>query len=200
MSKLILIASAAAMAFSMPALAQGQGKGNSHSAHAQSGKSKANKAQARTNRSKATRTDARTVRGDANRNGILDRFERDSDGDGIPDYREGRVQRTLDRNGNGILDRFESGSRMNMCPPGLAKKTPACVPPGQAKARSFNQGQRLPTSYRQYTDYNRIPESYRDDIPESYRGDAYRYVYRDDRIYVVDRTSRIVRAIIDQFD
>ena len=197
MRKLMLIASAAAMTIAMPALAQGQGKG--HSAHSQSGKAKANKAQARTNRT-ATRSDTRTMRGDSNRNGILDRFERDSDRDGIPDFREGRVQRSADRNGNGILDRFESGGRVAMCAPGLAKKTPACIPPGQAKARMFNQGQRLPTSYRQFTDFNRIPESYRDDIPQNFRGDSFRYVYQDDRIYVVDRTSRIVRAIIDQFN
>jgi hypothetical protein len=200
MSKLFLIASAAAMAFSMPAVAQGQGQGKSHSAHSQGNKAKGNKAQTRASRTKATRTGERTMRGDANRNGILDRFERDSDRDGIPDFREGRVQRSGDRNGNGILDRFESGSRVTICPPGLAKKTPACIPPGQAKARMFDQGQRLPTSYRQFTDFNRIPENYRDDIPESFRGDSYRYIYRDDRIYVVDRTSRIVRTIIDQFD
>ncbi|HEX8213894.1 MAG TPA: hypothetical protein VF582_00310 [Allosphingosinicella sp.] len=195
MSKLILAASAAVMALTMPSAAEAQGKGKSQSVSAQS-KSKTGKAQVRTNRSKATRT----TRSDANRNGILDRFERDGDGDGIPDYREGRVQRSADRNGNGILDRFESGSQVRMCPPGLAKKTPACIPPGQAKARMFNEGQRVPTGYRQFTDYSRLPESYRDDIPENYRGDAYRYIYRDDRIYVVDRASRIIRDIIDQFD
>jgi len=185
----------------MPALAQGQGKGNSGKAQV-SAKAKGNKgAQMRTRTDvradkRTTRETTRTTRLDANGNGILDRFERDSDGDGILDYREGRVQRTLDRNGNGILDRFESGSRVNMCPPGLAKKTPACIPPGQAN-RMFNQGQRVPTTYRDFitrdTLFGRIPERYRDDIPT---GD-YRYIYRDNVVYVVDPTTRLIRNIIN---
>lgn len=200
MRKLLMIASAAAMAVSMPALAQGNGKGQG----AKSNKPVAAKtnvkartdARAKVNRG-ATRANTRTtVRADANGNGILDRFERDADGDGIPDFRDATFNRSLDRNNNGILDRFESGSRVNFCPPGLAKKTPACIPPGQAK-RMWNQGQRIPTSYRDFITRDvllgRLPVDYRDDIPT---GD-YRYIYRDDVVYVVDPTTRLIRNIIN---
>jgi len=207
MRKFMMLMSAAAMAVTMPAMAQAQGKGGGkgNSAKAQTSMkttaSTKGKGQARTNvraqsKASAARNMSAATRVDANRNGILDRFERDTDGDGIMDYREGRVQRTLDRNRNGILDRFESGSNVNFCPPGLAKKTPACVPPGQAK-RMFNQGQRLPTSFRDFISrealLGRIPESYRDDIPT---GD-FRYIYRDNTVYVIDPRTRLVNRIID---
>lgn len=201
MKKIMMLVSAAAMAVTMPALAQGQGKGKGNSAKAQTSASMKGKGQARTNvraqtKAAAGRNMSAATRVDANRNGILDRFERDTDGDGILDYREGRVQRALDRNGNGIVDRFESGSRVNFCPPGLAKKTPACVPPGQAR-RMFNEGQRVPTNYRDFVTRDvllgRLPESYRDDIPV---GD-YRYIYRDNTVYVVDPTTRLIRNIIN---
>src|SRR5687767_7746974 len=39
------------------------------------------------------------------------------------------------------------GYGLGGCPPGLAKKTPRCVPPGQAK-HLFNVGQRVPLGYR----------------------------------------------------
>ena len=200
MRKLMLLIGSAAMAVSMPALAQGQGKGKGAAAKAQTVVK--GKGQARTNvRAQTRAANARNVaasgRVDANRNGILDRFERDSDGDGILDYREGRVLRNLDRNGNGILDRYESGVRsVNFCPPGLAKKTPACIPPGQAK-RMFAEGQRVPVSYGDYITreilLGRIPVGYHDDIPMG----NYRYIYRDNVVYVVDPTTRVIRDIID---
>ena len=224
MKTLILMASAAAMAIAMPALAQGQGKGKgagaSHSVKANAkasgavGKAKA-RTDARANVRGKTRTAASIDRridsnangvpdyreqrlADANNNGIADYRERrmvDTNGNGIADYRE----RLIDRDRDGVDDRAENRYGGAACPPGLAKKTPACVPPGQAK-RMFAEGQRIPVGYDYFTDYARIPESYRDDIPEAYRTDGYRYIYRDDRIYVVDNTTRLVRTIIDQFD
>jgi hypothetical protein len=109
-----------------------------------------------------------------------------------------------DRNGNGILDSRErrvdrTRYGVNDCPPGLAKKNNGCLPPGQAK-RLFAQGQRLPTGYNFFTAYNAIPERYRDDIPEMYRSGDYRYIYRDDTVYVVDPATRIVRGIFDLID
>lgn len=132
---------------------------------------------------------------DLNRNGVPDYRERrivDLNGNGIADYRE----RFIDRDRDGIDDRAGSRYGSNACPPGLAKKSPACLPPGQAK-RMFSQGQRLPAGYNSFTDFDDIPLEYRDDIPDRYETDAYRYIYRDDNLYVVDRRTRIVREVLN---
>jgi hypothetical protein len=180
MRNIILMASAAAMGIAMPALAK---PGNGHGASVKAKQSttvKTNGANVRT-----------SARLDANANGILDRFERDTDRDGIPDYREGTLSSSLDRNSNGILDRYESGGRVNMCPPGLAKKSPACIPPGQAK-RSFAAGQRLPSGYR----YVPVPQQYIGQIP-NYDPNLYRYYYGDNRVYVVNPTTSLIDRVID---
>ncbi|HEY0626430.1 MAG TPA: hypothetical protein VGD10_06820 [Allosphingosinicella sp.] len=195
MRNLLLLIGAATMAVSVPAAAQGQGKGKSQAAKTQNAAK--GKGQARTNvraqnKASTARNSSAAGRVDANRNGILDRFERDTDGDGILDYREGRLQRTLDRNGNGILDRYESGSRnVNFCPPGLANKTPACIPPGQAR-QMYSAGQRLPSGYRYVT----VPQQYISQIP-SYDPNRYRYYYDQQRVYVVDPTTRLISSVID---
>jgi hypothetical protein len=80
------------------------------------------------------------------------------------------------------------------CPPGLANRRPHCVPPGQAQ-RLFREGQRISPEYRYYSGYDAIPARYRDRVPEGYR-----YIYRDDVVYVVDPTTRLVRSIIDLID
>lgn len=131
---------------------------------------------------------------DVNGNGVADYRERrlvDLNGNGIADYRE----RFIDRNRDGIDDRA-SRFGSNACPPGLAKKSPACIPPGQAK-RMFSEGQRIPSGYRSFTDFDDIPLQYRDDIPSRYGSDAYRYIYRDNSIYIVDRETRVISEIIN---
>ena len=80
------------------------------------------------------------------------------------------------------------------CPPGLANRNPPCVPPGQAR-RLFREGQRIPSGYRYFVDYDAIPEAYRVRVPEGYR-----YIYRDDTVYVVDPATSLVRTIIDLID
>ncbi len=120
-----------------------------------------------------------SMRLDANRNGILDRRERG--------YR--------DRNRNGRDDRFENSYRYGAkaCPPGLAKKHNGCMPPGQA-ARLFREGQRVPTGYGYYTPYANIPIQYRN----QYSLDPnYRYIYRNNNIYVVDPRTSLVQRIIN---
>jgi hypothetical protein len=104
----------------------------------------------------------------------------------------------LDRNGNGILDSRERRVAANRygandCPPGLARKNNGCLPPGQAR-RLFAQGQRIPTGYNFFSDYDDIPVAYRSRVPFS---DASRYIYRDNIVYVVDPTTRLVTSIID---
>lgn len=106
-----------------------------------------------------------------------------------------RVTR-LDRNGNGILDSRERRADRygaNNCPPGLARKNNGCLPPGQAK-KLFTQGQRLPAGYNFYSNYRDIPVAYRSRVPFD---DSYRYIYRDDTVYVVDRSTRLVTRVID---
>ena len=79
------------------------------------------------------------------------------------------------------------------CPPGLAKKTVPCVPPGQAK-KLFNVGQRLPFGYNGYTRYDALPY----DLRRRYDlNDNYRYIYRDDYLYQVDPTTMVVSRILN---
>jgi hypothetical protein len=94
--------------------------------------------------------------------------------------------------------RASTGNRYNgnACAPGLAKKNPACVPPGQMQ-RSFRVGQRLPTNYRYYTGLSGIPTQYQSVIPQTYRS-GYRYIYDpNDYIYVVDPATSLVRSVIN---
>jgi hypothetical protein len=77
------------------------------------------------------------------------------------------------------------------CPPGLAKKGNGCLPPGQAK-KLYGIGDRVPRD--QYGAYSAIPSRYRSLVPYS---DAYRYIYRDNTAYVVDRRTNMVTRIID---
>lgn len=130
---------------------------------------------------------------DANGNGILDARERrtvDINRNGVPDWRE----RWIDRDRDGIDDRQEiMANRWGgaNCPPGLAKKNPPCVPPGQA-GRAFNVGQRAPTGWGTLG-YNRIPVGVRDlyDLENDNR-----YIYRDSTLYVVDPRTRLIEQII----
>ena len=78
------------------------------------------------------------------------------------------------------------------CPPGLANRSPACVPPGQA--RHYQRAQRLPADFTDYTAYNAIPVEYRRRyaIPTGQR-----YIYSNSLVYVVDPRTLTVQDIID---
>ena len=80
-----------------------------------------------------------------------------------------------------------------MCPPGLWKKTPSCMPPGQNK-RLFRKGQRVPTQYKYYTPYGSIPQSL---VSQYNLTDQYRYIYRNNVIYQVDPVTNLVTNIIN---
>ena len=76
------------------------------------------------------------------------------------------------------------------CPPGLAKKNPPCVPPGQAK-KLYGLGDRVPRGW--YDVYN-LPNTYRDVY---YDSPDYAWRYDDSGyIYGVDRQSNLVDALI----
>jgi hypothetical protein len=112
----------------------------------------------------------------------------DTDNDGIPDFRDRRI----DRNRDGLDDRAQNQYGGAECPPGLANRTPECVPPGQAR-KMFEQGQRLPDNYRYYSEFDDIPPDLRSQLPSGSR-----YIYRDDTVYVVDPVTRLVTRIINR--
>jgi hypothetical protein len=163
MKKLLMLAGAATMLASAPALAEKPGKGQGQKADAV--KQVGQKASTRVDQARAMNAiqSARVLR-DRNRNGLDD--------------------------GDEALARKYGGA---LCPPGLANKTPACMPPGQAR-RMFREGQRLSSDYRYYTPYDDIPLVLRERYDLD---DDYRYIYRDNVIYVVDPETRLVRSILD---
>jgi hypothetical protein len=73
------------------------------------------------------------------------------------------------------------------CPPGLAKKSPACVPPGQARQQFV--GSVLPTYYAS----NYFPTGLRDIY---YDTDDYYYRYGDGYAYRVNRSDNLVAALL----
>jgi hypothetical protein len=78
------------------------------------------------------------------------------------------------------------------CPPGLAWRGTVCVPPGQAK-KLLVVGTRVPSGWS-YTPWGAVPVNLR----TTYDLDpAYRYVYRDNVIYVVDPQTSLITSIID---
>ena len=79
------------------------------------------------------------------------------------------------------------------CPPGLAKKNPPCVPPGQAK-KLYEVGHHFSQDYRGWTPYNQIPY----DLRNQYRLDPYgRYIYDQNYIYQVDPKTLVVSQILN---
>ena len=86
------------------------------------------------------------------------------------------------------------GYGLGGCPPGLTKKTPRCVPPGQAK-HLFNVGQRVPFGYRGLLGYDALPGDLRHHYGSGL--DPYsRYIYRDDYLYRVDPRTMVVSEIL----
>ena len=83
------------------------------------------------------------------------------------------------------------------CPPGLAKKTPACVPPGQAKKGVTTEEWLARGDYIDDS-YERIHDRHRYRLPRLDEGEAY---YKDGTIvYRVDRETRRVIELIRLID
>jgi hypothetical protein len=80
------------------------------------------------------------------------------------------------------------------CPPGLRRKNPECMPPGQHK-KLFEVGQRVPTGYKGLTRYNALPYELRRQYGGSLDPRA-RYIYDDQYLYRVDPTTMVVRQIL----
>ena len=146
-----------------------------------------------------------------NQNRVAEIRGRDRERERIFDNRErsrfAENVRFGDRDRNFDRDRYDAnrwnrifGDRVpasfaNGCPPGLAKKSPACVPPGQARNadRKYRNmafvGAALPSIYAS----NQLPlglrDLYRDD-------DDYYYRYGDGYVYRVDRGDNLVNALL----
>ena len=77
------------------------------------------------------------------------------------------------------------------CPKGLVWRGPVCVPPGH-KNRLLAVGSRVPTGWS-YTPWGTVPTNLR----SNYNLDpAYRYIYRDNVVYVVDPRTRLITSIL----
>ena len=81
------------------------------------------------------------------------------------------------------------------CPPGLAKKNAACMPPGQYK-KLFEVGQRVPRGHPSLMAYNQLPYPVRARYgpvldPRS------RYIYDQGYLYRVDPTTMLVSQIVN---
>jgi hypothetical protein len=84
-----------------------------------------------------------------------------------------------------------AGNRYNgmACPPGLAKKPQACIPPGQLR-----KGDRLPDSWAsRYSRYDALPDFFRSRYPLDSR---YRYVQNEGRVLVVDAATRAILDVV----
>ncbi len=79
------------------------------------------------------------------------------------------------------------------CPPGLAKKNPPCIPPGQAK-KLYGVGYKFDRGFNGYTPYNQIPY----DLRNQYGLDPHgRYIYDQNYIYQVDPATYVVSRVLD---
>jgi hypothetical protein len=87
---------------------------------------------------------------------------------------------------------YAQGYGAGGCPPGLAKKNPPCIPPGQAK--KYGVGYRFDRGFNGWTPYNQIPY----DVRRQYGLDPYgRYIYDQNYIYQVDPTTYVVSRVLN---
>ncbi len=100
------------------------------------------------------------------------------------EYGDGHKGHGNDRD---ILRGYVIGHYKKHCPPGLAKKNPPCIPPGQAK--KFEVGSRLPEH-----GWNYVPEDIVGELAPPPRGA--RYVRMDKNVYLItEGTRKVVEAI-----
>ena len=81
------------------------------------------------------------------------------------------------------------------CPPGLAKKNPPCIPPGQAK-KMFGVGQHVPLGYQGLLGYNSLPYNLRDYYGQQLNPRS-RYIYDQNYIYRVDPRTMLVQQVLN---
>lgn len=103
--------------------------------------------------------------------------------------RDRDFRRFADRNDDRFDRRIAARYNGFDCPPGLYKKSPRCIPPGQVNKLV---GQRLPSIYARSLMPDRLRNLYRDN-------DDYYYRYGDGYAYRVDRKTQLVNALLPLF-
>lgn len=100
-------------------------------------------------------------------------------------------------NGRGNNNHDRRG-HASSCPPGLAKKSPACIPPGQVNRHGdgIRYGRGVGDILR-VGDYTIIRDLDRYGLQ---RRDDWRYYRDNDRIYRVDSDTRKVLAVLNLID
>lgn len=93
-----------------------------------------------------------------------------------------------------VKDWGRNGYGIGGCPPGLAKKNPRCMPPGQYK-KLFEVGQRVPSGYRGLLGYNALPHDLRTHYGPAIDPSS-RYIYDNNYLYRVDPTTMVVSEIL----
>lgn len=87
----------------------------------------------------------------------------------------------------------KAGTAGGFCPPGLAKKNPACMPPGQYK--KYMAGDFIP--YDEWRRFQAFLEWQDHDLPRPERDHAYFYV--DDRLLLLNRKTGQLMNVIESF-
>ena len=89
----------------------------------------------------------------------------------------------------------QAKSKFGHCPPGLAKKDPPCVPPGQAK-KGYRIGDRYDHDY-DHDDYLSDHDRLRYNLPRLPRGQSYYRV--GDSLIRVDTETREILDLMEAF-
>jgi len=97
--------------------------------------------------------------------------------------------------GNHRLFQAQANRAAN-CPPGLARKDPPCIPPGQVNRGNVQYGNRVGDIFR-VGDYIIISNPRRYDLEPRQGWDYFR---DDNKIYRVDSTTRQILAVINLID
>ena len=201
MTRMFLLAGAAALALAMPAAAEkggkggghGQGGGKSHAAKVDHGGGKGRSAKPDKAQRQVARADRRSDDRRFDDRGRGRKAERHADRRSFERAR-GRSddRRTFvdDRRGRVRVDAPRFADFDNGCPPGLARKNNGCLPPGQAK-KIFGLGDRVSPSWFASS---ALPLGYRNlyyDTPTYY----YRYDNAGN-IYRVDARNNMISGLI----
>ena len=216
MKKFLMIASAAAMAVTMPSLASadkgGQGKGNGGDKAAKADKGNGNtfkqaeKAQ-KSSFKQAEKAQKQQFKAQENSFKQAGKAQKEQfkSAEKAAKANNKAVERQLKEQAKmaerarerrfGDDDRWDDSRNRNFagngaaCPPGLAKKTPACIPPGQAKKLSI--GQQMQANW---FPQNNLPLQYRDLYTDN--GNTYFRYDENGYIYRVNRDNNLVSGLI----
>jgi hypothetical protein len=82
------------------------------------------------------------------------------------------------------------------CSRGLSGTAPACIVPADV-GRTFRVGQHLMPSDPAEGAIDQVPKEAQAKVPTHFRAARFGYIYQPDRIYVVRRNDRTVKAIIN---